>query len=126
MVSSLTVVNCPSQDLAITNKVFASPETVQRVGSGYVEVSGLVYKVEGHPSIAEGCLALNTVQRRNLRVSSGDVLDVARVDWRGVRAVAPQAFRRLSSTAAQCSRRRSTAAIWAFTGTLRHGMKMEA
>ena len=77
MVSSLTVVNCPSQDLAITNKVFASPETVQRVGSGYVEVSGLVYKVEGHPSIAEGCLALNTVQRRNLRVSSGDVLDVA-------------------------------------------------
>ena len=77
MVSSLTVVNCPSQDLAITNKVFASPETVQRVGSSYVEVSGLVYKVEGHPSIAEGCLALNTVQRRNLRVSSGDVLDVA-------------------------------------------------
>ena len=77
MVSSLTVVNCPSQDLAITNKVFASPETVQRIGSGYVEVSGLVYKVEGHPSIAEGCLALNTVQRRNLRVSSGDVLDVA-------------------------------------------------
>ena len=40
----LTVVNCPSQDLAITNKVFGSAETLQQLGTPYVQFDGgLVY-----------------------------------------------------------------------------------
>jgi len=74
---SLSVVNCPSQDLAITNKVFASAETLGMMGTSYVQIEGLVYTMEAHPTMAPGTVALNTVQRRNLRVSSGDALEVS-------------------------------------------------
>ena len=74
----LTVVNCPSQDLAITNKVFGSAETLQQLGTPYVQFDGgLVYLMQAHESAQPGTIALNTVQRRNLRVSSGDPLEVA-------------------------------------------------
>ncbi|QDZ23752.1 N-ethylmaleimide sensitive fusion protein [Chloropicon primus] len=76
--SRLTVVNCPSQDLAITNKVFGSQETLQMIGTPYVQIeNGLVYLFAAHPGLETGTIALNTVQRRNLRVSSGDSLEVA-------------------------------------------------
>ncbi|WZN65110.1 vesicle-fusing ATPase [Chloropicon roscoffensis] len=74
----LTVVNCPSQDLAITNKVFGSAETLQQLGTPYVQFDGgLVYLMQAHDSAQPGTIALNTVQRRSLRVSTGDPLEVA-------------------------------------------------
>jgi len=82
----LTVVNCPSQDLAITNKVFCNPSDLQAGGvlaaqgddapCQHLAVGGLVYMVFPYQDIPPQSLALNTVQRRNLRVSTGDAIDV--------------------------------------------------
>jgi vesicle-fusing ATPase len=71
----LTVVNCPSQDLAITNKVFANSVDAETLGQ-YAKIENLVFMVGAHPSMEQGTVAFNTVQRRNLRISSGDTLDV--------------------------------------------------
>ena len=36
--AELVVGNCPSQELALTNKAFVSPATAERIGAGMVEV----------------------------------------------------------------------------------------
>ena len=74
---TLTVVNCPSQDLAITNRVFCSDADSAALGQ-YVSLGELVYSVSANEGIQPGKVGLNTVQRRNLRVSSGDPIDVQR------------------------------------------------
>merc|ERR1719420_755045 len=66
---------CPSQDLATTNLAFVSPEDAARLGAR-AEAGPVVFSVQAHPGVEPGSFALNTVQRRLLRVSAGDPVDV--------------------------------------------------
>ena len=67
--------SCPSQDLATTNLAFVSPEDAARLGAR-AEAGPVVFSVQAHPGVEPGSFALNTVQRRLLRVSAGDPVDV--------------------------------------------------
>eukprot|EP00854_Cymbomonas_tetramitiformis_P009737 gene9737-11539_t len=73
--ASLRVVNCPNQDLALTNHVFCSPAD-ERSLVPYAEFAGSVYFVRPHPTVEAGCIALNGAQRKGARVSSGETLMV--------------------------------------------------
>jgi len=66
---------CPSQDLATTNLAFCSPADAARLGAR-AEAGPAVFSVQAHPGVEPGSFALNTVQRRLLRVSAGDPVDV--------------------------------------------------
>jgi len=65
------IVNCPEQALALTNRVFVNPEDIL-AGGQYVEIDSFVYNVDGHFEVALGSIGLNQIQRKNLRLSSGD------------------------------------------------------
>ncbi|KAK9821901.1 hypothetical protein WJX74_010997 [Apatococcus lobatus] len=75
---SLTVVNSPGQDAAKTNLAFLNPSDRLATAS-YLDINGMIYSVGTDSAIAQGCLGLNSVQRKCLRVSSGD--RVAAVKW---------------------------------------------
>lgn len=68
----LRVANCPSQDLALTNAAFVNAADEAFVP--YAELGDLVLFVKPHPEVERGCVALNGVQRKLLRVSTGDTL----------------------------------------------------
>ena len=70
----LRVANCPSQDLALTNAAFVNAADDAFVP--YAELGDLVLFVKPHPEVERGCVALNGVQRKLLRVSTGDTLRV--------------------------------------------------
>ncbi|CAL8461921.1 g1452 [Coccomyxa elongata] len=69
----LTVVNCPSQDLAKTNLAFVSPED-ELARCPYVEVNKFVFTTRPEPSIPLGCIGLNGNQRMAAKVSTGEVV----------------------------------------------------
>ena len=77
------VCNCPDQSLAITNKVYVHPDDPLS-SSKFAECDGFVYNLEPHNSVPPGSAAFNAIQRKNLRVSTGD----------GVSAPAIRAVRR--------------------------------
>ena len=70
----LRVANCPSQELALTNAAFVSPSDSDFVP--YAELGDLVLFTRPHPEVEPGQIALNGVQRKLLRVSTGDTVRV--------------------------------------------------
>mmetsp|Transcript_18438 Transcript_18438/g.48129 ORF Transcript_18438/g.48129 Transcript_18438/m.48129 type:complete len:721 (+) Transcript_18438:239-2401(+) len=72
----LKIVNCPSQDLALTNCVYVAPGDIGRVGS-YLELGESVFYVQADQRVEAGGLGMNAIQRRGTRVSAGDVVPVA-------------------------------------------------
>jgi len=70
----LRVANCPSQDLALTNAAFVNAADDAFVP--YAELGDLVLFCKPHPEVLPGTIALNGVQRKLLRVSTGDSLRV--------------------------------------------------
>ncbi|CAL6296864.1 unnamed protein product [Bathycoccus prasinos] len=68
------VVNCPSQDLALTNCAFVSPSEYSEkcINSPYIELNDIVLFAKPHDNIQRGQIGLNGVQRKHLRVSTGD------------------------------------------------------
>jgi vesicle-fusing ATPase len=70
----LRVANCPSQDLALTNAAFVHDADSAFVP--YAELGDLVLFTRPHPDVERGTIALNGVQRKLLRVSTGDTLRV--------------------------------------------------
>ena len=70
----LRVANCPSQDLALTNAAFVNEADAAFVP--YAELGDLVLFTRPHPDVERGTVALNGVQRKLLRVSTGDSLRV--------------------------------------------------
>lgn len=70
----LRVANCPSQELALTNAAFVSPSDSDFVP--YAELGDLVLFTRPHPEVEAGQIALNGVQRKLLRVSTGDTVRV--------------------------------------------------
>ena len=68
----LRVANCPSQELALTNAAFV--HDADHAFVPYAELGDLVLFVKPHPEVERGCIALNGVQRKLLRVSTGDTI----------------------------------------------------
>ncbi|KAG2487773.1 hypothetical protein HYH03_013618 [Edaphochlamys debaryana] len=67
--------NCPDKASATTNYVYVS-EQDELGGYKYVETNGFVFCLRPHPQVADGAVALNAIQRRILRVSARDLLDL--------------------------------------------------
>ncbi|KAK9092552.1 hypothetical protein Syun_027463 [Stephania yunnanensis] len=81
---TLTVTNTPAAELALTNLAYCAPSDLSKFAvSGSKLVLGLVadsfvLSYTAHQSIREGCIALNAIQRRHAKVSSGDTVSVSR------------------------------------------------
>lgn len=69
----LTVVNCPSQDLAKTNQVFVAPSDPSAI-ERYLVLGGYVFSAKAEEQVQPGCIGLNAVQRKLIRASSGDTI----------------------------------------------------
>jgi hypothetical protein len=77
----LAVGNLPSNRLALTNKIYISPENLAQIQSYYdknnvpvgksilVTVDKHPYQVEGHPQVPNDQVALNGLQRRFMQLS---------------------------------------------------------
>ncbi|KDD74751.1 AAA+ ATPase, partial [Helicosporidium sp. ATCC 50920] len=66
----------PHQDLAKTNQLFVSPGSLG-APSSLVEIGAFVYLVREDAGVSPGSLGMNAIQRRSLRLSSGDRVQVA-------------------------------------------------
>uniref|UniRef100_A0A7S0RIV4 Vesicle-fusing ATPase n=1 Tax=Chlamydomonas leiostraca TaxID=1034604 RepID=A0A7S0RIV4_9CHLO len=79
MSTTRVVDNCPDKNAATTNFLYVSQDdSLSR--EGLVEAGGYIYNVSGHPQVNDGSVALNAVQRKILRVSARDQLEMT--PWR--------------------------------------------
>jgi vesicle-fusing ATPase len=69
-----TVSNSPSQECALTGQVYLNPVDSR---TAYVSIGDFVYRACPHPAVETGHIGLNAVARRELRVFTGDHIDVA-------------------------------------------------
>ncbi|KAG2433336.1 hypothetical protein HXX76_008400 [Chlamydomonas incerta] len=83
---SRIVDNCPDKASATTNFLYVSARD-EIAGIPYVEAEGFVFCLAGHPAVPDGTVALNSVQRRILRVSARDTLDLRPFKVKGLPAV---------------------------------------
>mmetsp|Transcript_12649 Transcript_12649/g.22783 ORF Transcript_12649/g.22783 Transcript_12649/m.22783 type:complete len:785 (-) Transcript_12649:37-2391(-) len=87
--AGFVVVSCPSQDLARTNRIFVSePDFVSRFAHSKDARAGhallnecFVYIVQPLASITDGSVALNSVQRKELRLALGDATSLVPFSW---------------------------------------------
>eukprot|EP00252_Welwitschia_mirabilis_P007999 TRINITY_DN19709_c0_g1_i1.p1 TRINITY_DN19709_c0_g1~~TRINITY_DN19709_c0_g1_i1.p1 ORF type:complete len:755 (+),score=165.99 TRINITY_DN19709_c0_g1_i1:246-2510(+) len=83
-VSTMIVTNTPSTDLALTNCAYCSPSDVHRflvpsLGQALASVGNcMVLTICPHNSIQNGYIALNAIQRRHAKVSTGDSIKAFR------------------------------------------------
>ncbi|CAL9039654.1 vesicle-fusing ATPase-like [Musa acuminata AAA Group] len=81
---SMTVVNTPSQELALTNFAYCAPADLGKFaspGSKHALVlvgDSVVLTLCAHQNIPSNHIALNAIQRRHTKVSSGDQISVSR------------------------------------------------
>uniref|UniRef100_A0A0D6QXW2 Vesicle-fusing ATPase n=1 Tax=Araucaria cunninghamii TaxID=56994 RepID=A0A0D6QXW2_ARACU len=81
---SMIVTNTPSSDLVATNCAFCSSSDyrkyfIQSLGQALALVgSSYVLTLRSHENIKNGEIALNSIQRRNAKVSTGDTVDVSK------------------------------------------------
>mmetsp|Transcript_19370 Transcript_19370/g.31730 ORF Transcript_19370/g.31730 Transcript_19370/m.31730 type:complete len:740 (-) Transcript_19370:1150-3369(-) len=76
---TLAIAQCPKQDLALSNMVFADKDDFSFLASeerGYVILNGYVFTILANAVVTRGTLALNGVQRRLARASLGDQVTV--------------------------------------------------
>ncbi|KAM5588225.1 vesicle-fusing ATPase [Rosa sericea] len=82
--TTMIVTNTPAADLALTNLAYCSPLDLQTFAIPGTKLNlaliadSFVLSVCPHQSIQKGYIALNAIQRRHARVSSGDSLSVSR------------------------------------------------
>lgn len=80
----MIVVNTPSSDLVLRNLAYCSSSDFTKFASpgsksGFALVGDtFVFSISPHPSVPDGNIALNSVQRRAVKVSSGDRVPVSR------------------------------------------------
>ncbi|XP_011628809.1 vesicle-fusing ATPase [Amborella trichopoda] len=80
----MQVITTPSTDLALTNLAYCSHWDLRRFDlnrSGYALVSfrdSIVLTVTVHERVNDGCIALNVIQRKNVKVSVDDPIHVTR------------------------------------------------
>ncbi|ESQ38107.1 hypothetical protein EUTSA_v10028462mg [Eutrema salsugineum] len=83
-VTTMTVTNTPSADLAFTNLAYCSSSDIRQFsvpGSDLFLANvadSFILSLCGHGSIRDGNIALNAIQRRHARVSTGDMVSVSR------------------------------------------------
>ncbi|KAL3141039.1 hypothetical protein ABBQ32_005552 [Trebouxia sp. C0010 RCD-2024] len=73
--ATYAVVGAPDQDAAKTNLAFVAV-TDPLAQAGFIEVGDVVFSLRGDPRTEAGGLGLNAIQRRTLRVSTGDRIAV--------------------------------------------------
>lgn len=84
MSGKMIVTNTPGKDLAYTNLAYCSPSDLRNFlvpGSrlAFALIGDVVVlTVAGHESIPSGHIALNAIQRRHAKVSSGDSISISR------------------------------------------------
>ena len=88
----LKAVSCPDKSLALTNHVYLNPAdlktllaTVTQPGTPptnnfHATVGTCVYVLRPVECVGEGCVALNSVQRKSIQVSCDDVVEVRPYD----------------------------------------------
>ncbi|KAL2979282.1 hypothetical protein AAZX31_13G164100 [Glycine max] len=83
--SNMRVTNTPASDLALTNLAFCSPSDLRNFavpGHNNLYLAAVadsfVLSLSAHDNIGSGQIALNVVQRRCVKVSSGDSVQVSR------------------------------------------------
>ncbi|KAL7186306.1 hypothetical protein ACSBR2_028115 [Camellia fascicularis] len=82
--ATMIVTNTPAKDLAYTNFAYCSPSDLRSFSiSGFKLAFALVgdsfvLSVSAHESIPNGHIALNAIQRRHAKVSTGDTVSVSR------------------------------------------------
>mmetsp|Transcript_11657 Transcript_11657/g.20672 ORF Transcript_11657/g.20672 Transcript_11657/m.20672 type:complete len:723 (-) Transcript_11657:92-2260(-) len=86
MATARYVENCPDKTAATTNCLYVSP-TDKLANYEFVEACGFVYNVATHPGVPDGAVALNSVQRKILRVAVRDALEM--VPWRAPSTLPP-------------------------------------
>ncbi|KAJ8626751.1 hypothetical protein MRB53_020058 [Persea americana] len=82
--NTMIVTNTPAQDLAFTNFAYCSSADLRKFSTsgsapGFALVGdSAVLSVRSHGSIQDGQIALNAIQRRHIKVSTGDTVSVSR------------------------------------------------
>jgi hypothetical protein len=77
MLQALRVVRCPTEALALTNKVFiSSVDCAALAHTRYVQIKEFIYVYESHPDISSGSVGLTSVQRNVLVVALNDLIEV--------------------------------------------------
>ncbi|KAL9383879.1 hypothetical protein Peur_024202 [Populus x canadensis] len=82
--STMIVTNTPGADLALTNLAYCSPSDLHNFSVPGTKLflalvaDSFVLSLSSHENIRTGQIALNSIQRRHARVSSGDTVSVRR------------------------------------------------
>ncbi|KAI5570657.1 hypothetical protein POPTR_011G052800v4 [Populus trichocarpa] len=82
--STMIVTNTPGADLALTNLAYCSPSDLHNFAVPGTKLflalvaDSFVLSLSPHENIRTGQIALNSIQRRHARVSSGDTVSVRR------------------------------------------------
>ncbi|XP_042492120.1 vesicle-fusing ATPase-like [Macadamia integrifolia] len=81
---TMTVTNTPAADLALTNFAYCSNSDLRKFsvpGSNLclaLVADVFTLSLRAHEGIRDGCIALNAIQRRHARVSTGDTVSASR------------------------------------------------
>ena len=74
----LVAATCPDKTLALTNHVYLNSEDILRMFDSatprYLQMGGFIYAASESDAVAAANVALNSAQRKTLRVSSGEHL----------------------------------------------------
>ena len=77
----LVAVTCPDKALALTNHVLLNPADLMRFfasqSARFVQLNGFMLTASASDAVAEGHIALNSAQRKSLKVSSGEEIQAA-------------------------------------------------
>ena len=73
--TKLSVVSCPSNDLARTNRVYVNPSDYSAV-SKLAKIDKFLYVMGASDAVRPSTIGFNSIQRRELRIALGDVLSV--------------------------------------------------
>ncbi|KAL7216803.1 hypothetical protein ACSBR1_028682 [Camellia fascicularis] len=82
--ATMIVTNTPAKDLAYTNFAYCSPSDLRSFSVSGSKLAfalvgdSFVLSVSAHESIPNGHIALNAIQRRHAKVSTGDTVSVSR------------------------------------------------
>lgn len=81
---TMIVTNAPGADLALTNCAYCSSSDLRRfivpgLGQALASIgSSMVLTLRPHEGIQDGFIALNGIQRRHAKISTGDTVSVTR------------------------------------------------
>jgi len=79
---ALKATKLPNDDLALTNKVYVSPEDAKKLKTGisadlgqFVEVKGFVFTFDEHKAITPGFIGFSSIQRRFVQLSLNEPVE---------------------------------------------------